>query len=1273
MFEKLLKQLPDSVLRTDYYRLRQQLMLAKRYPKKIESTLAKIDKASQKFQRRLKTKPQVKLVETLPVSQRTEEIVKTIQEHQIVVIAGETGSGKTTQIPKMCLLAGLGDKGLIACTQPRRIAARSMAERVSEELSTSLGQQVGYQVRFDDKYSADGWIKFMTDGILLAETQNDKFLNGYDCIIIDEAHERSLNIDFLLGYLKRLSQKRKDLKIIITSATIDTEKFSQHFNDAPIINVEGRSYPVEVIYQPLDEDNNDINLGIHQAVTEIYSQSRDGDILVFLSGEREILDAQDYLSRQHLKHTEILPLYARLTAAQQMRVFNPGTQRRIILTTNVAETSLTVPRIHYVIDAGQARVSRYSARSKIQGLLVENVSQAAANQRKGRCGRIAEGVCYRLYSEDDFNNRTEHTDPEILRTSLASVILRASALGFGNIDEFPFVDPPNANMIADGYQLLNELHAIDKNKRLTNSGRKLYQLPIDVQLGQILIKAEYLGCLSDALIIVSALTIQDIRERPLEHAQAADTAHKKWQDNKSDFLSYLHIWHDLLKKRKASNNSQFRKWCRQNFISYRRYIEWRDIHQQLLNLLKSQKIIVNNNNKDIDYDRIHQAILSGFISHVGYKKKNSEYIGARNRNFTIFPGSALFGKSGQWVVAASIVQTTKVYARTVAVIDPQWIEDIGKHVIKTSNFDPYWSSKQGSVMGYQRLTLFGLPIVTKRAFHYGPTDVETSHKIFIEHGLVEKQLRTRLPFYSHNNRLIAEIQAQEDRQRKQDILIEPWRLAELYSNIIPDHIYNEKQLAKWLKSQDKNCLKFNHEQLTKSSGSLPHDELFPEQLTIRQQKLDLSYHFSPGQEDDGITVTIPIQWLNAFTADDFEWLIPGLLKEKLELLIRSLPKPVRRNLVPASEFAHAIHDSLIQDKGQFYQQIIAAVSRMTGTDTNIDMWQINTLPRHLSFRFKIIDENKNTKKISRDFNALQEKFCQKANQSFQKVASETRQINGAKDWVFKDIPDAVTLANGLLAYPGIIKQKDSVGLRLFETSEQARTHHLQGLKALVKLKTPAKYRYLQKNIQPSIKSQFTWKELESSQSLVEHIIDATLETLIQQSLPINSLQRFDDLCEFLAKSWLNTATQLAEKLNPIIENWYKIWQSIEQHSNQLTPSTYDDMQHQLDYLIYADFLYEVDFTNIEYYPRYLKGLEIRLQAAIENPSKEAQKLKELQSMSLNFYQTAEQAKSYNKPLQSFHILLEEYRISLFAQNLGTKQKVSVKRLKKAWEQTLSLL
>ena len=1265
MLEKLLKQLPDSVMRTDYFRLRQQLFLSKRYPDRLEKTLAKVEQSSQKFQQRLATKPKVKLAEDLPVSARKDEIVKAIQDHQIVVIAGETGSGKTTQLPKMCLLAGLGDKGAIACTQPRRIAARSMAERVSEELNVELGKQVGFQVRFDDSYSNDGWIKFMTDGILLAETQNDKFLNAYDCIIIDEAHERSLNIDFLMGYLKQLTKKRKDLKVIITSATIDTEKFSKHFDNAPVINVEGRSYPVSVEYRPLDEENNDLNLGIYAAVTEIYANSYEGDILVFLSGEREILEAQDYLTRKKIRSTEILPLYARLTAVQQMQVFHPGSLRRIILTTNVAETSLTVPRIHYVIDSGTARVSRYSPRSKIQGLLVEPISQAAANQRKGRCGRIAEGVCYRLYSEDDFEQRSEHTDAEILRTSLASVILRASALGFGQIDEFPFVDMPNDNLIADGYQLLTEIHAIDENKELTASGRKLYQLPIDVQLGQILIKAETLGCIKEALIIVSALTIQDIRERPLEFASAADAAHKKFLHERSDFISFINIWKTLKKQRKANSNSQFRKWCRENFLSYRRYTEWLDIYRQLLNLLKQQKIHLND--KEAEYPAIHQAILSGFISHVGFRKEKGEYNGARNRSFNIFPGSGLFGKNCNWVMAASIVQTTKVYARTVAEIESEWIEDIGRHVIRTSTFDPYWSKKQGSVMGYKRLTLFGLTVVAKRAFHYGPTDVETSHKIFIEQGLVENQLRNRYAFASHNQMKIAQIQAQEDRQRRQDILIEPWRLAELYASIIPEHIYSEKQLAKWLKTQNDDCLKFTHEQLTKSGSSKPEKDLFPQHLKIRQQLLNLHYNFSPGQEDDGITVTIPLQWLNSFTKDDFEWLVPGLLKEKLEFLIRSLPKPIRRNLVPANDFAQAIADSISVDEGDFYQQIVTQVKRMVGLNTTIEIWQQAELPPHLQFLFRIINEEKEVLKTSRNFDELQEQYCQKANRSFQKTASQTYKINHAKDWVFKDIPQSIILENGLTAYPAIIDQKDSVGLRLFETEQQAQDEHLHGLKRLVLLKIPAKYRYLQKNLKPGIKAQFGWSQLESEQSLVEHITDAVLQSIIENSLPVRNIDAFDHLLKTLEQGWYKQANDLCLLLNPVIENWYKIWQEIEEKSDYLSEETYEDMHHQLDYLIYPDFLYEVEIDQIQHYARFIKGLEIRSDSAIENPHKEAEKLKELKKISLPFFKKVEGSEIYSKALQEFHILLEEYRISLFAQNLGTKQKVSDVRMQKALE------
>ncbi|MFK8013571.1 MAG: DUF3418 domain-containing protein, partial [Marinicellaceae bacterium] len=682
------------------------------------------------------------------------------------------------------------------------------------------------------------------------------------------------------------------------------------------------------------------------------------------------------------------------------------------------------------------------------------------------------------------------------------------------------------------------------------------------------------------------------------------------------------------------------------------------------------------NSKPADYVAIHQAILSGFISHVGFKKETGDaggYSGARNRNFFVFAGSAQFNQKHQRIMAASIVQTTKVYGRTVAKVEQKWIEDIGKHVIKTSTFDPYWSKKQGSVMGYKRLTLFGLPIVMKQAFHYGPTDVETSHKLFIEDGLVQQQLRTRLPFYSHNQRIIADIQAQEDRQRKQDILIEPWRIAELYSSIIPDHIYSERLLAKWLKKQDSNILHLNRNQLTKENHSLPTEDLFPEKLAIRGLSLKLAYNFAPGQEDDGITVTLPIQWLNSFTDDDFEWLVPGLLKEKIELMIKGLPKPVRRNLVPASEYAQAIYDSIDQNQTGFYTQIIQQVSRMTGVKTTTEMWQNKTLPTHLKLIFKVIDKQKQTRKISRDFNDIQEQFSQRANQSFQKTASQSYKINNAKDWVFKTISKTVTLDNGLIAYPAIIKQKDSVGLRLFETQEQAQAQHLQGLKQLVKLKIPAKFRYLQKNLKTSIKSQFAWNQLETQHTLIKHIIDAMLQSMIEKNLPIMSLKKFDNVCNALEKSWLSESNKVCSQLNPIIENWYSLWQQIEEKADLLTQETYDDMQYQLDYLIYADFLYEVEIDQLVHYPRFIKGLDIRLQAALENPQKESDKLAQLQKVSLPFYQAANEAETYGKPLQDFHILLEEYRISLFAQNLGTKQKVSDIRMAKAWKKiTLNL-
>ncbi|MGJ8663017.1 MAG: ATP-dependent RNA helicase HrpA, partial [Marinicella sp.] len=702
---KLIEQMSGHVLAKDHHRLKQQLIRAKKNPKQLAQALDALTVSQKALQSRREAVPVVKLEQDLPISQQAKTISETIINHQVTIIAGETGSGKTTQIPKICLQAGLGIAGQIACTQPRRIAAKSVAQRVADEINQPLGQAVGYQVRFDEKYSQEGYIRFMTDGILLQQTLRDKWLNDYDTIIIDEAHERSLNIDFLLGFIKQLIVKRTDLKIIITSATIDTEKFAKHFNDAPIINVSGRSYPVTAHYRPLDESNIELNQGIIRAMDEIYALGPEGDVLVFLPGEREINEAAEQLKRKHLPQTEILKLYARLTATDQMKIFKPGNKRRVILTTNVAETSLTVPRIHYVVDSGLARISRYSARSKIQGLQIEPIAQDSANQRMGRCGRIAEGHCFRLYAEQDFESRPEHTDAEILRTSLASVILQTHVLKLGHLTEFPFIDQPDFKMINDGYQLLFELEALDEGQQLTQIGKMMAHLPIDVQLARILLKANTLGCLKDVLVIVSGLSIQDPRERPLDWSQAADKAHQKYIHEKSDFMALLNLWNQLNKQKKQLKNKAFKLWCREHFISIKRYMEWKDIHRQLSSLVKQQKMRMTD--QKADYEQIHKAILAGFISHIGMHASDKEYAGTRNKKFMIFPGSGLFNRLPKWLVAGQIIHTSQVFARMVAELEVHWINDVGKHLIKNSYYDPYWSKKKGSVMGYQRSVLLG--------------------------------------------------------------------------------------------------------------------------------------------------------------------------------------------------------------------------------------------------------------------------------------------------------------------------------------------------------------------------------------------------------------------------------------------------------------------------------------------------------------------------------------------------------------------------------------
>lgn len=1260
--KKLIGQMSEQMLRKDFFVLKRQLSQnAKKGGKAFEQVLQRIEQAYSRYRQRLEQKPQPTLVADLPISEQSSTIIEAIKKHQVVVIAGETGSGKTTQIGKLCLQAGLGDFGQIACTQPRRIAAKSVAVRVAEELKQPLGQAVGYQVRFDEKYSAEGWLRFMTDGMLLQQTLQDRWLNDYDVIIIDEAHERSLNIDFLLGFLKKLIAKRQDLKVIITSATIDTEKFSQHFNQAPIINVSGRCYPVHLHYRDLQEKNLELNQGIIRALDEIYGSSKDGDVLIFLPGEREINEALEQLKRKQLPNTEVLPLYARLTAEQQMRIFKPAEKRRVILSTNVAETSLTVPRIHYVIDSGLARISRYSARSKIQGLQIENIAQDSANQRSGRCGRIAEGHCFRLYSEQDFEARQEHTDAEILRTSLAAVILQSHVLRLGHLTEFPFIDAPDFKMIADGYQLLIELQALDEGQNLTKIGRIMAHLPIDVQLARVLIQANRLGALRELLIIVAALSIQDPRERPLEWSQAADKAHQKFADDESDFITLLNLWKTLNSKRKAYKNAAFKQWCKENFISIKRFMEWRDVHRQLGSLVKQQNMIVSE--QAADYAQIHQALLAGFISHIGSHQSKQEYLGTRHKKFMIFPGSGLFNSNPRWIVSAQIVHTSQVFARTVAKIEPEWITEIGKHLLKVSVYDPYWSKKQGSVMGYQRSTLLGLVLQEKQTIHYGPHDVDQARQIFIEKALVEQQLNTRLDFYHHNNRLIAQIHAEEDRQRNKNLLIDQGKQYDLYDAVIAEGIYSEAQLRRWVKKHGERELKFYAEQLYQQQTAGLREELYPEQIKVRQLSLPAQYHFDPGSDDDGITVNLPLAWLNALNANDFEYLVPGLLVEKLETLIKGLPKSLRRGLIPAAHYAQIITERMNHDE-PFYPQLVSLVKQINGLSTEPAEWQKVTLPNHLKIRFRVQDQQGKTITTTRDFKTLSGRLKDQANQSFQNDANQTKTINGATDWVFGEIAQKVILDNGLPAYSGLVEQQNAVGLRLFETPEQALKKHRQGVKKLLQLKYPKIFKQAL-NAFSDLKANHIWQVFETGNSLNHDLMMALVEQHLDQQPFINNRTAFDQTADYLKTTLYQQCHQWLTKITPILLQWYETWQLVEQQAEHLDESGYNDMIRQLDLLLYADCFRHLRYADLSHFPRFINGLKIRLEAALHNPAKEAEKSQTFSRVSQAYYQQLEQSETFGEQQQNLLMLLEEYRISIFAQQLGCKQKVSEKRLMQA--------
>lgn len=1238
--------------------------------------------------KRLAQLPTPAYVDDLPVNARREEIKQAIEHHQVVIICGETGSGKTTQIPKICLELQRGVHGLIGHTQPRRIAARTVAARIAAELNSPLGQAVGYKVRFSDKIRPDSYIKLMTDGILLAETQGDPLLQVYDTLIIDEAHERSLNIDFLLGFIKQLLSQRPDLKVIVTSATIDAQRFSQHFNDAPVIEVTGRLYPVEMLYRPLhadDEEESDMQRGIIHAVDELMTLGA-GDILIFLPGEREIRETAETLRKHHFERLrggiEILPLFARLSFAEQERVFHINSnRRRIVLATNVAETSLTVPGIHYVIDSGWARVNRYSYRNKVEQLLVEKISRASADQRAGRCGRVANGVCIRLYSEQDYQARKPYTDPEILRSSLAAVILRMQSLKIGDVENFPFLEAPAPRMIADGYQLLAELGAVDEKRQLTAIGWRLAKFPIDPKIARMILAAKHENCLREILIITSALSLQDPRDRPFEQQAAADEAHRHFQDERSDFLAYLKLWDffdELLKHKKSTR--KLITHCRENFLSYRRLREWREIHGQLHVLLT--EFGFKPNEIPAGYDEIHRALLAGLLGNIGFKsEKEGEYLGARGIKFAIFPGSVLRKGKTKWVVAAELVETSKLYARCAAKIDPAWLERIAGSLCKRHYFDPHWEKKRAQVVAFEQVTLYGLIIVPKRPVHYGAIHPPEAREIFIRSALVAGEYITQASFFHHNQALIQEIEELEHKTRRQDVLVDEQEIYAFFDAIIPQQVTNGAGFERWRKQaeqQDAQLLYLKRELLMRHQADHVTEVQFPECMTAPEGSvLPLAYRFEPGHILDGVTVSVSLPLLNRLDGKQLDYLVPGLIREKITWHLKALPKNIRRILVPLPESVTkflqrqsiALHVLTLQE----------ALAKFVLTETTLTVppgvWQISDIPTHLLMNIRVIDDAGQELAMSRDLKELQKRLGEAAQMTFVKRNDESEKISIEREqitqWDFGDLPDEIFfMRNGqqLTGYPALIDRADSVAIRLLDTREAAETAMRSGIRRLLCLALKDQLKQLEKGLPGlrEISMQLTTRinPGDLKQDMLTTIIDRAL--LGDDPLPrtesafIAQQQRAKSRFPEISITLAGLLQQIGREYQTLLQKFTRI--RIDKVKNELNV--------QLENLIYPGFVSNTPWSNILHIPRYLKGMGLRIDKLSANPARDEHNSREVNALwqqyvqHLEKYQEIERA---DKNLSEFRWQIEELRISLFAQELKTPYPVSVKRLQKLWE------
>lgn len=1310
----------------------------------------------------------------LPISAEAERLADLIRDHQVVVIAGETGSGKTTQLPKICLAAGRGAAGMIGCTQPRRIAARAVARRVAEELKTPLGGLVGYQVRFNDNVGDRTAVKFMTDGILLAEIQSDRWLSAYDTIIVDEAHERSLNIDFLLGYLKQLLVKRRDLKVIVTSATIDTERFSKHFDNAPVVSVEGRGYPVEVRWRPLDDTDDDTTEergegrtvvdGIVRACDEIVRESggQVGDVLVFLPGEREIRDVHQALEKRRYRHTEVLPLYARLSARDQDRVFNPGPQRRIVLATNVAETSLTVPRIHYVIDPGLARVKRYSPRQKLDRLHIEAISQASADQRKGRCGRIAPGTCFRLYSEADFLARDPFTDPEIRRAALAGVILRMLSLGLGGIEHFPFLEPPDPRAIADGWQQLSELGAIDADRKLTAIGRTMARLPVDVKLARMLIAARTHGCLREMLAIASFLGIQDPRERPADQRGAADAAHAEFADPKSEFIGILKLWEAYRVAHEDMTQSQLRKWADRHFLGFLRLREWRELHRQLKLLCEelgwddaatpaqsaSGPIRAGSDttarppskrggkgsalsarlpqtamaldppvargegprspaspnagehsplpvpSQDapglaIDYARLHRALISGLPTHLGHRGDRGLYDGPRGRKFTIFPGSPLSKKNPPWVLSATLLDTEKVWSITNAAIEPEWAIDELPHLLARRHHDPHWARSQGRVVGSEQISLFGLVLAPKKPVHYGALFPEESRQIFARDALVTGEINTRCAFLGRNLATLAKAKEEEAKQRRVGLVVdEDWQ-AQWYLDRLPPHVHNAQALDAWygrLPAADKAKLEWSFDDLM--VGGASDAERYPKYLALGDVRLAVRYRFEPGAPDDGMTVVVPLHLLNALDPARLSWLAPGFVLDKATALIKSLPKALRRNFVPAPDFARAFAEAFpVPDADSFEGALARFLKKLTGVDIAAIDFDVAGIDAHLRANLRLLDapakgggqdgaqgsDRGHVLAESRDLGELRQRFGKRAADAFSARAAEGLAQRGLTDFPPTSIPMSVPGAGGVPAYPALHDDGESVSLAVHADRDEARRRHPDGVRRLLRIALSEKMKQARKQlpVQPKISLLYAAIEsqapradgLKDSDRLRQDLVEGAFVALSSEGLlDVRDSEAFAARRDAIGKALFGEAMARLKQAETILARVAEVRAALESKLMGWARANLDDMHAQLAGLAAPGFLRDTPADALAEYPRYLKALSLRAERALRDPVRDQARMLEVKPFVDALTDARDRGHDQRPDWRALRWEIEEFRVSLFAQELGAKGGVSAKKL-----------